>query len=155
MKLALDQIARWSASEIQLGALRGHDQPIVATGYSIDSRTLHPGDLFFAVRGERFDGHDFVEAALERGACAAVVAHDWSAKSAGSTGGLRLLITDDPLAGLQRLAAAVRRHWGKRVIGITGSAGKTTTKEAVATVLGVQFNVLKSQGNLNNGFGLP
>jgi UDP-N-acetylmuramoyl-tripeptide--D-alanyl-D-alanine ligase len=151
MKLALDQIARWSASELRSGD-RG--EPVAATGYSIDSRTLHPGDLFFAVRGERFDGHDFVVAALERGACAAVVAREWFAKS-GSVTGQKLLTTDDPLAALQRLAAAVRRHWGKRVVGITGSAGKTTTKEAVATVLGVQFNVLKSQGNLNNGFGLP
>jgi UDP-N-acetylmuramoyl-tripeptide--D-alanyl-D-alanine ligase len=66
-----------------------------------------------------------------------------------------LLIVDDPLTALQTLAAAVRRHWNKRVIGITGSAGKTTTKEAVAAVLGARFAVLKSQGNLNNEFGMP
>jgi UDP-N-acetylmuramoyl-tripeptide--D-alanyl-D-alanine ligase len=66
-----------------------------------------------------------------------------------------LLIVDEPLIALQTLAAAVRRHWGKRVIGVTGSAGKTTTKEAIATVLATKFRVLKSQGNLNNGFGLP
>jgi UDP-N-acetylmuramoyl-tripeptide--D-alanyl-D-alanine ligase len=66
-----------------------------------------------------------------------------------------LLITDEPLIALQTLAAAVRRHWGKRVVGITGSAGKTTTKEAVAKVLESRFKVLKSFGNLNNGFGLP
>ena len=66
-----------------------------------------------------------------------------------------LLIVDDPLAALQQLAMAVRRHWARRVVAITGSAGKTTTKEAIAKVLGARFSVLKSQGNLNNAFGLP
>ena len=147
MKLTLEQIGRWSAAEIHTG-----DGAIVATGYSIDSRTLQAGDLFFAIRGERFDGHDFIDAALERGASAALVARSRVAALAGKH---PLLVTDDPLAALQRLAAAVRRHWGKRVVGITGSAGKTTTKEAVAAVLGARFRVLKSQGNLNNGYGLP
>ena len=67
----------------------------------------------------------------------------------------RLLLVDDPLAAMQRLASSVRRHWGKRVIGITGSAGKTTTKEAIAQVLESRFEVHKSHGNLNNHFGLP
>ena len=66
-----------------------------------------------------------------------------------------LLIAEDPLLALQSLAAHVRRQWGKRVVAITGSAGKTTTKEAIAAALGAKFNVLKSQGNLNNAFGLP
>ncbi len=153
MKLTLEQIARWSAAKIRPGA--GSPEPIAASGYSIDSRTLKPGDLFFAIRGERFDGHEFVAEALERGACAAVIAQDRAAALASSIGAHPLLAVDDVLAALQRLAAAVRRHWGKRVVGITGSAGKTTTKEAVAAVLGARFNVLKSQGNLNNGYGLP
>ena len=66
-----------------------------------------------------------------------------------------LLIAEDPLLALQALAVHVRRQWGRLVVAITGSAGKTTTKEAVAVALGAKFNVLKSQGNLNNGFGLP
>lgn len=148
MKLALDQIARWVS-----GTLHGQDRP--ATGYSIDSRTLHPGDLFFAVRGERFDGHDFAASALERGACASVVAKKKLLELPDAVRRHSLIIVDEPLIALQTLAAAVRRHWGRRVIGVTGSAGKTTTKEAIAAVLGGKFHVLKSQGNLNNGFGLP
>ncbi len=150
MKLTLAQIARWSAADIV-----GRDESITATGYSIDSRTLEPGDLFFAIRGERFDGHDFVTSALERDACAAMVARDSVAGLPETAMPHPLLATDDPLAALQRLAAAVRRHWSKRLVAITGSAGKTTTKEAVAAVLGTRFRVLKSQGNLNNGYGLP
>jgi UDP-N-acetylmuramoyl-tripeptide--D-alanyl-D-alanine ligase len=121
-------------------------------GYSIDSRSVGAGELFFAVRGERLDGHDYVGAALDRGAVAAVVQAGWHADGMPEN---QLLHVDDPLAAMQRLAGAVRRQWGKRVIGVTGSAGKTTTKDAVATVLASRFNVLKTQGNLNNGFGVP
>jgi UDP-N-acetylmuramoyl-tripeptide--D-alanyl-D-alanine ligase len=124
-------------------------------GYSIDSRTVHPGELFFAVRGERLDGHDFVAAALERGAMAAVVSRARVAALPDAALAAPLLIAEDPLVALQTLAANVRRHWGRRVVAITGSAGKTTTKEAAAAALGAKFNVLKSQGNLNNAFGLP
>jgi len=152
MKLTLEQIARWSAAEVQP---TGTAESIFATGYSIDSRTLRPGDLFFAIRGERFDGHDFVAAALERGACAAVIARERLTGLRDVTKQYPLLATDDPLAALQHLASAVRRHWGKRVVAITGSAGKTTTKDAIAAVLGARCSVLKSQGNLNNGYGLP
>ena len=154
MKLALDQIAHWTSGTLHILRQNVHTY-VAATGYSIDSRTLNPGDLFFAVRGERFDGHDFVVSALERGASAAVVAKNKVLELPEQARQNTLLIVDEPLIGLQTLAAAVRRHWGKRVIGITGSAGKTTTKEAIATVLAAKFRVLKSQGNLNNGFGLP
>jgi len=153
MKLALEQIAHWVGGTLH--GLKNGSPTREATGYSIDSRTLKPGELFFAVRGDRFDGHDFVGSALERGASAAVVAKSKVLELPEAVRQQTLLIVDEPLITLQTLAAAVRRHWGKRVIGITGSAGKTTTKEAVATVLGARFQVLKSQGNLNNGFGLP
>jgi UDP-N-acetylmuramoyl-tripeptide--D-alanyl-D-alanine ligase len=96
-----------------------------------------------------------VAAALQRGARAAVVARSKVTELLDLAHTHTLLIVDDPLIALQTLAAAVRRHWNKRVIGITGSAGKTTTKEAVAAVLGARFAVLKSQGNLNNEFGMP
>ena len=152
MKLTLGQVADWIHAE--------GDFPTdaVATGYSIDSRTIAAGELFFAVRGERFDGHDFVEAALANGAVAAVVSMRWL-EPAGMDLSRLLRVPDYDAEGvlmaLQKLALAVRRSWGKRVVAITGSAGKTTTKDAVAQVLSARFHVLKSQGNLNNGFGLP
>ncbi len=130
----------------------------VAQGYSIDSRTLSAGELFFAVRGERVDGHDFVEAALANGAVAAVVSMRWLAPPTMDTCKLLRVPEEDEdciLGSMQKLARAVRRMWGKRVIGITGSAGKTTTKECIATVLSTRFRVLKTEGNLNNHFGVP
>jgi UDP-N-acetylmuramoyl-tripeptide--D-alanyl-D-alanine ligase len=155
MRLELRQIAHWSSAELEGAGADG----LAATGYSIDSRTVGEGELFFAIKGERFDGHDFIAAAMERGAVAAVVAQDRLAEARIAVGARPLLIVPDTLKALQQLAAAVRRDWGRHegrwVIGITGSAGKTTTKEAVAKVLSAKFSVLKSQGNLNNGFGLP
>ena len=126
----------------------------VAVGYSIDSRTIQPGELFFAVKGERLDGHDFVAAALQAGAIGAVI-HNDAAPRFGDNDKSRLLLVNDTLTALQRLGAAVRRLWAKPLIGVTGSAGKTTTKEIVAHVLSTRHRVLKSQGNLNNQFGMP
>ena len=153
MKLELQQIADWIGAELKTGHAEQATGP--ATGYSIDTRTLKPGDLFFAIRGDRFDAHDFVPTAFEQGARAAVVAHAHAARMLSEAHRHSLLIVEDPLIAMQTLASAVRRHWGKRLIGITGSAGKTTTKEAIATVLSAQHRVLRSIGNLNNHFGLP
>ncbi|HEY0163549.1 MAG TPA: UDP-N-acetylmuramoyl-tripeptide--D-alanyl-D-alanine ligase [Edaphobacter sp.] len=151
MKLTLGQVADWIHAE---GIF---DSSAEALGYSIDSRTIGAGDLFFAVKGERLDGHDFVATALADGAVAAVVSNDWIVPSEVDEAKLlRVAAGEDAvLIAMQRLAHAVRRHWGGRVIGVTGSAGKTTTKEAVAQVLSACFRVLKSAGNLNNAFGLP
>jgi UDP-N-acetylmuramoyl-tripeptide--D-alanyl-D-alanine ligase len=121
-------------------------------GYSIDSRTVETGQLFFAVKGERLNGHDYVEQALAQGASAAVVARDQLGRYPVKE---RLLVVEDTLVALQNLATAVRRLWGKPLIAVTGSAGKTTTKEAIAHVLATRFRVLKSEGNFNNHFGLP
>jgi UDP-N-acetylmuramoyl-tripeptide--D-alanyl-D-alanine ligase len=123
-----------------------------ARGYSIDSRTLAPGELFFAVEGERLDGHDYVEQALAKGAAGAVVRRSALPRYSKRAG---LLAVDDTLIALQTLATAVRKLWGKPLIGVTGSAGKTTTKDAIAQVLSARFRVLKSEGNFNNHFGLP
>jgi UDP-N-acetylmuramoyl-tripeptide--D-alanyl-D-alanine ligase len=124
----------------------------MAQAYSIDSRTVAAGQLFFAVKGERLDGHDFVEQALDKGAVAAVVRNDQSQRYPGKR---RLLAVEDTLVALQTLATAVRKLWGKPLIAVTGSAGKTTTKEAIAHVLSTRYRVLKSEGNFNNHFGLP
>jgi UDP-N-acetylmuramoyl-tripeptide--D-alanyl-D-alanine ligase len=155
MHLTLAEAAIGAGAVLEAPASLPNAGALVATGYSIDSRTVAAGDLFFAVRGERLDGHDFVAAALEKGAVGAVVARSRIASLPDKVLGHPLLITDDPLAALQSLAAHVRRQWGRTLVGITGSAGKTTTKEAVAAALGAKFNVLKSHGNLNNCFGLP
>jgi UDP-N-acetylmuramoyl-tripeptide--D-alanyl-D-alanine ligase len=146
MKLTLARIAEFvsAAGEFSPGE--------VAQGYSIDSRTVGPGQLFFAVKGERLDGHDYVEAALGRGAVAAVVRADQLSRYPRRT---RLLAVEDTLVALQTLATAVRKLWGKPLVGVTGSVGKTTTKEAIAHVLSTRFRVLKSEGNFNNHFGLP
>ena len=88
--------------------------------------------MFFAVKGERLDGHDFVEAALAKGAVGAVIGKDHAAKYPEKE---RLLIVDDPFVALQHLGAAVRRLWGRPLIAVTGSAGKTTTKDAIAHIL--------------------
>ena len=152
MKLDLQQIAFWAGADLPLA---DNLSALHVTGYSTDSRTLNHGDLFIAIKGERFDGHDFLASAFERGAVAAIVARDKLASRPPEILEHPLLLVDAPLAALQQLATAVRKHWGRRVVGITGSAGKTTTKEAIAKVLSSRFSVLKSQGNLNNGYGLP
>jgi UDP-N-acetylmuramoyl-tripeptide--D-alanyl-D-alanine ligase len=120
-------------------------------GYSIDSRTLTAGDLFIAIAGERFDGHEYVQTALEKGAVGAIVAAGKDV--AGDP--LRLLQVEDTVKALQLLGAAARRLWGKPLLAVTGSAGKTTTKEILAHILATRFRVMKSSGNLNNHIGLP
>jgi UDP-N-acetylmuramoyl-tripeptide--D-alanyl-D-alanine ligase len=146
MKLPLSRIAEFISAK---GNVRG-DQ--VAQGYSIDSRTIQPEELFFAVKGERMDGHDFVDQALRNGAMGAVIQQDQVARFAGND---CILAVDDTLVALQKLATAVRRLWGKKLIGITGSVGKTTTKDAIAHLLSTRYRIHSSKGNFNNHFGLP
>src|SRR6202453_3372044 len=146
MKLPLSRVAEF------LFAAGEFDPNAGAQGYSIDSRCIKRGEFFLAVKGERMDGHDFVTQALEKGAVAAVIRKDQLARYPLRTG---LITVDDTLTALQTLATAVRRLWAKPLIGVTGSAGKTTTKEAIAHVLSARFRVLKSEGNFNNHFGLP
>jgi UDP-N-acetylmuramoyl-tripeptide--D-alanyl-D-alanine ligase len=155
MNLTLAEAAIGAGAVLEAPVSIANAGSLVVCGYSIDSRTVAAGELFFAVRGDRLDGHDFITSALQRGAVAAVVSRALVATLPDGVLAVPLLITEDPLIALQALAAHVRRQWGRLVVAVTGSAGKTTTKEAVAAALGAKFNVLKSQGNLNNGFGLP
>ncbi len=129
-------------------------RPDVELGrFVIDSRRVRPGDVFVAIRGERFDGHRFVAEALDKGAAGAIVA-DASALPPAAEARVSIVV-DDTVAALQRIARAVRRASAARVVAITGSVGKTTTKELTAALLGTCHRVLRNEGNLNNHIGLP
>ena len=123
-------------------------------GVSIDSRTVRCGELFVAIHGPRHDGHDHVAAALGTGAVAALVAAE---KVGGYPDAIRekCVVVDDTFVALKQFARAVREAWGGKIAGVTGSVGKTTTKEILAALLGARFRVLKSEGNFNNEYGLP
>ena len=120
--------------------------------WSIDSRALAPGEVFIAIRGERFDGHDFAAGAFEHGAAGVVVE---AARAAAVAGDRLVIAVDDTTRALQDVAREVRRRSGAQVIAITGSAGKTTTKELTADFLSSRFSVFRNKGNLNNHIGLP
>src|SRR5579884_1088700 len=149
---------RWTIAQVA-GALltqpgAGLDPVARVAGISIDSRTIRAGELFFAIHGPRHDGHDYLGMAFEGGALAAVVAKE---RLAGLPEALRsrCIPVDDTFEALKKLASAVRSGWNGKIAGITGSVGKTTTKEILAALLGARFHVLKSEGNLNNEYGLP
>ncbi|MEN6370880.1 MAG: UDP-N-acetylmuramoyl-tripeptide--D-alanyl-D-alanine ligase [Armatimonadota bacterium] len=118
------------------------------TGVSTDTRTIKPGDLFFALISENSDGHRFAAAAVEKGASGVVVSQDVDAEGT-------VIRVPDTLVALGDLAAWYRRQFNVRAVGITGSVGKTSTKEMIAAVLGRRFNVLKNAGNFNNEIGAP
>jgi UDP-N-acetylmuramoyl-tripeptide--D-alanyl-D-alanine ligase len=122
-------------------------------GVSVDTRSLRPGNAFFCLRGTRTDGHQFAVAAGRRGAALIVAEHAWAAKRARWQ--VPVIGVDDPLTALGDLAAEFRRHFPTRYIAITGSVGKTTTKEMIAAALAQRFRVFKSPGNYNNLIGIP
>ncbi len=126
--------------------------PDDVTGISIDSRTLTPGEAYFAIKGDVHDGHDFVGAALNNGASLAVVDKSHAGRFPDDA---RLLIVDDVLAGLVDLARASRARLGAKVIAVTGSVGKTSTKEALRAVLGAQGEAHASVASFNNHWGVP
>ncbi len=144
--------ALWTAREAALatGGNIAPDASWSVDGVSIDTRAVAPRDLFVALKGPRFDGHDFVAAALDHGAAAAMVD-----RRPANADPARLLSVPDTQAGLEALARAARARSGARIAAVTGSVGKTGTKEALAAVLGGQGETHASTGNLNNHIGLP
>jgi UDP-N-acetylmuramoyl-tripeptide--D-alanyl-D-alanine ligase len=146
-RLSIEEIIETTGGE----RLRGQPDALFTT-YSIDSRTLQPGDLFIALRGPRFDGADFLPQAVEKGAGGVLVMKPPDPAVCGNAAVIRV---DDTLEAMQRLAAHIRRRRKLRVIGITGSTGKTTTKELAAALLASRFRTSASPGNLNNLYGLP
>jgi UDP-N-acetylmuramoyl-tripeptide--D-alanyl-D-alanine ligase len=125
-------------------------------GISIDSRTVRKGELFVAIKGNRFDGHDFVAEAIKKGAWGAVVERSAFETRYGAMAGLKNIFpVEDTLFSLQEMATMHRRKFSIPLVGITGSNGKTTTKEMVASILKEKGPVLKSEGNLNNHIGVP
>ncbi|MEO8100471.1 MAG: UDP-N-acetylmuramoyl-tripeptide--D-alanyl-D-alanine ligase [Acidobacteriota bacterium] len=135
---------RWVAET--LGITMATEEQV--TGWSVDTRTLQPGDLFFALHGPNHDGNAYIEKALAKGAVAAIA--DSATESAGP-----LLRVHDTQQALEKLASKIRAEWGGEVVGVTGSAGKTTTKDVIAEMLAVRLSTAKTQGNLNNHIGLP
>lgn len=145
--LTFETIASFSDGKITAGDVLG-----IISGVSTDTRTVKTGDIYVALAGERFDGHSFLEAAAAAGAAAVMVSSDFEGKLPDGCGVIRVF---DTLVGLQCLARRYREHLGLKVVAITGSNGKTSTKDLIAGVLSQRFTVSATKGNLNNHIGLP
>jgi UDP-N-acetylmuramoyl-tripeptide--D-alanyl-D-alanine ligase len=145
--LTISQIAEFAGAEIVSG-----DGTVVIDRIRTDSRTLKRGELFVALRGENFDGHNFVEAVAKTGAAGAIVESNWKGKLPDT---FALIRAEDTLQAYQELAANYRRSLSLKVVAITGSNGKTSTKDFAAAVLARRFRVTKTEGNFNNHVGLP
>ena len=141
--LSLQTVARATGGTVLSG-----DPDLTVKKYAIDSRHVDGGELFFALVGERNNGHDYLEDVFQRGAAAAVVSQPVAAPGP-------LVRVTDTTAALRTLARTVRLEWGGRVVGITGSCGKTTTKEMLRCILAASRPVLATRGNYNNLYGLP
>lgn len=129
------------------GISKGEDVEI--TGITTDTRDIHPGDLFIALRGDKFDGHCFIGTALEKGAAAVMCEHDAGIDTA------HVIIVDDTRRAMLALASHIRSKYEIPLVAVTGSVGKTTTKDMTALVLSAGYKTLKTQGNLNNDIGVP
>jgi len=146
-RLSIFQIAKFAGAAVSSGDGKSFIDKI-----STDSRTLKRGELFVALRGENFDGHNFVESAAKAGAAGAIVDSTWKGKVPEN---FALILAKDPLQAYQKLAANYRRSLLLKVVAITGSNGKTSTKDFAAAVLARGFRVTKTEGNFNNHVGLP
>ncbi|HEX5177438.1 MAG TPA: UDP-N-acetylmuramoyl-tripeptide--D-alanyl-D-alanine ligase, partial [Chthoniobacteraceae bacterium] len=142
----VETLTRWAG-----GTLLSGDPEATVTVICTDSRALKAADLFLALRGPQFDGHAFITEAARRGAVGAIVA----TVPAETPPEFALIKVDDTLAALQRIAVEYRRTLRLQVIAVTGSNGKTSTKDLVASVFSERFRITKTEGNLNNHIGLP
>ena len=152
------QLTGRSVSVAVSGTIVSGDPSAIFHGVSIDTRTIAPGQLFIAIRGERFDGAEFADAAVAAGAAGLVMPRGRrpGAIAGGNSPVVPVVIeVEDTTSALQWLARTVRRESGTRVVAITGSAGKTTTKEVTGAFLASQYRVVRNRGNLNNHIGLP
>jgi UDP-N-acetylmuramoyl-tripeptide--D-alanyl-D-alanine ligase len=145
--LSLSQIAEFAGGSVSSG-----DGSVVIGKISTDSRILKSGELFVALRGENFDGHNFVEVAAQRGAAGAIIDSTWRGNIPKN---FALIRVEDSLRAYQQLAANYRKSLTLNVVAITGSNGKTSTKDFTAAVLANRFQVTKTQANFNNHVGLP
>src|SRR5437667_12116612 len=145
--LTVSQIAQFAGVSLSSG-----DGTVVINKVSTDSRTIKPGELFVALRGENFEGHDFIEAGAKAGATGALVDPNWRGSVPND---FALLRATDTLQAYQALAANYRRSLALKVLAITGSNGKTSTKDFAASVLARRFQVTRTEGNFNNHIGLP
>jgi len=146
-RLSILEIAEFAGAAVS----SGHRKTLIDK-ISTDSRTLKHGELFVALRGENFDAHSFVESVAKAGAAGAIVDSNWTGKTPEN---FALIRTEDTLQAYQKLAANYRKSLPLKVVAITGSNGKTSTKDFTAAVLGRRFHVTKTQGNFNNHVGLP
>ena len=152
---AIQLTAAWVAAQMDGTVMAGD----VTRGFgdvSIDTRTLKPGDVYVGIRGERFDGREFAGAAIEAGAAGVIVPRGWVAGlQSRATSEAVVIEVDDTTVALQALAHGIRREAGAKVVAITGSAGKTTTKEVTSDFLEARYRVVRNRGNFNNHIGLP
>ncbi|MFC3798173.1 UDP-N-acetylmuramoyl-tripeptide--D-alanyl-D-alanine ligase [Cohnella sp. GCM10012308] len=149
IRATLSEVAAWCGAELQ-GMPAGAEREIA--GVSIDSRSIGAGQLFVPIAGDRFDGHDYIETAASAGAAAALWQRD---RALPDGAGLPLLLVDDTLVALQRLAESYLASWKPKVVGVTGSNGKTTTKDLIYSALATVYRTAKTEGNFNNHIGLP
>jgi len=148
--LAAGDIARATGGELLSGA-----PETCCEGVSIDSRDMDRGNLFVAVRGDNFDGHDFVGQAVRGGAAGVMIERGQRARIEDVAGDVPVIAVDDTVQALGDMAAFWRKKFNVPVVAVTGSSGKTTTKEMVSSILSFSRNVLKNKGNFNNLIGLP
>ena len=141
----------WQIESETVAAAPVLDLPLL--GVSIDSRAVKSGEIFVAIKGDNFDGHTFIAQAQAQGAIATVVNRDWFRQNTSILG--NFILVDDTLIALQKMAAAYRRKLNPYVFAITGTNGKTTTKEMIANVLATEMKLHKTAGNLNNHIGVP